>query len=99
MDREAEDDRCLEGGLQAYDHKSSQPGGLPWTLPQGLALEVGIFGWLGTGPVLMPSLPGSREGGASGPLTFCGGLGLDSTKMYTVREYPSIRTRAWILVH
>lgn len=95
MDREAEDARRLEGELQEYAqgcHKGSQLRGLPWTLPQGLALEVGIFSWPGAGPVPMPSLPGSREEGVSGPLAFGGGLGLDSTKMCTVREYPSIRT-------
>lgn len=81
--------RRAKGGLREYDqgcHKSSQLRGLPRTLPQGLALEVGIFGRLGAGPVPMPSLPGNREEGVSGPLTLGGGLGLDSTKMYTVRE-------------
>lgn len=76
MDRGAEDpaledSRCCHrkaGGRehgQGY-HTSCQLGGLPWTPPQDLAFEVGIFRWPGVGPMAL--VPGSREEGVSGPL-------------------------------
>lgn len=101
MDREAEDpvledSKCChrKAGCREHGqgcHTSSLLGGLPWTPPQDLVFEVGIFRWPGIGP--MPLVPGSREEGVLGPLHLRQWeTGLDPNKMYTMRESSRMRT-------